>query len=355
MTSRAAILPFPGDPYLINYWLDLYDRVWGNEVDRLYIHLNSPIEQPMVNYIMARCSRSPRVKLIYTPQQIEHGDVINRTLDVVEEENIMLIEDDAFISKPGSVDMFFRMLEGNNSNYDIIGSKRGSCAMEILTRAKQLWGLDYEGEGDQGPNFWPSFFFTRKEILLKTDRNFGARAWKKGEVIPALGDYVVQDEIANGDTMVHMSLQLRAMIPKERILCIPQYHGHPDDMDHFVTHYAYSMFNGQATWCHIGSLSSGVGGILRDNVNRSLTRRLIDPPGQATSLPNEWCRSDFEKREFERRVQWWLTFYEHAKPTPDTKEFYDLYNEAIYRIIKQFSLRITEIRRRQIAYGTLGL
>ena len=41
MRSRGALLPYPGDPYLLNYWLKFYDDIWGKEVDKLYIYLNS--------------------------------------------------------------------------------------------------------------------------------------------------------------------------------------------------------------------------------------------------------------------------------------------------------------------------
>lgn len=353
MRSRAAILPFPGDPYLLNYWLHLFDTHWHNEVDVLYIGFNSPIESAMVRYIRDLCEARPNIKLFYWSEQMEHGAVIDAVLDMVREEYVMLIEDDGFIFKPHIVNECFKYIE--SGQYDIVGSKRGSCAMEILKRAQELWGLSYEGEGDQGPNFWPSFFFTKREILLRTDRNFGAKAWKRGEVIEALGNYVVQDEVANGDTMVHMSLQLRAMIPQDRIFCVPQYHGHPDDMEHYVTHRAHTLFEGNAPWCHIGSLSSGVGGILKDEHNRALARRLVDPEGGATVLPKEWCQSDFEKREFERRVQWWLTFWEASTPTVGTEEFYELYGKAVHRIIEQFGLNMRAIQQRQLAYKSLGL
>lgn len=354
--SRAAILPFPGDPYLLHYWLGLYARFWSEEIDHLYIYLNSPIESAMVEYIKQTIdylNPSGKIIFIYDPVQMEHGAVINKALDLVLEDYIMLIEDDGFIFKPGIVDWCFEKLE--SGQYDIVGSKRGSCAMEILTRAQQLWGLSYEGEGDHGPNFWPCYFFTRKETLLRTDRNFGARAWKRGETIASLDNYTVQGDVIAGDTFVDASLQLRAMIPKERILCIPQYHGHPDDLDHFATHYKYSMFGGEASWCHIGSLSSGVGGLLRDEVDRPLTRRLIDPPGNPTRLPKQGFESDFEKREGERRAQWWVTFWNHAESTPETNEFYELYGHATDRIIQQFNFSRENIRRRIEAYATLGL
>lgn len=353
MTSRAVILPFPGDPFLLNYWLSLFDKYWGEEIDKLYIYFNSTIEQGMVDYIQSLCASRPTIQLIYNPVQIEHGDAINKTLDLVTEDYVMLIEDDAFIFRSGMIDWCFTQVE--EGGYDIVGSKRNSCSTEILKKAKQVFGIPYDGEGDQGPNFWPSFFFCKKDLLLKTNRYFGAKAWKKGEVIEVLDNHVVEDDVIASDTFVWASLQLHALVPERKILYVPQYHGHPDDLDHFITHYRHSMFGGEAPWCHIGSLSSGVGGLLRDGNNRPLARRTVDQPEPKTVMPPQWCQSDFEKREFERRVQWWLTFYEYAKPNEQIAEFYDLYGKACQQIIQQYKLDAHVIRQRQKIYKTLGL
>lgn len=359
--SRAAILPFPGDPFLLYYWLSLFDKYWKNEISTLYIYLNSPIEEGVVRYIKEICMRYPQVNLQYNPTQIDHGEAINRSLDIVQEEYIMLVEDDGFVFKSGQVDVCFSYLE--SGHYDIVGSKRGSCHTEILKRARAIWGLDYDGLGDQGPNFWPNFFFIKKELLLKTDRNFCGKAWKKGDVIPALagpdGNYHVQNDIVYSDTFVNTSLQLRSMVPQKRILCLPQYHGHPDDIEHYEKRTPYTLFDGRASWCHIGSLSSGVGGLLTDRVGRQLTRRLLDPPKTNDTLP-KYCNTDFERREFERRVQWWQKFAIFWNENGTEKydyiaDFWFLYTEAIDRIICQYGLNRKNIARRQEIYATLGL
>lgn len=345
MRSRAAILPFPGDPFLLNYWLHFFDTVWGDEVDKLYIVLNSPIEKAVVDYIQMLCDGRPKIKLLYVPNQIDHGPAILMGLEACEEKYVMLVEDDGFIFKPGMVNRCFEQLE--SGNYYIVGSKRGSCHMEILTAAQNKWGLAYEGEGDHGPNFWPNFFFTNKELLMATDQNFSAKAWHQGEIIKGL-EHKVNNEVIYGDTFVNTSLQLRGMIPGNRILCVAQYHGHPDDMDHAQRN--QYLFDGVAPWAHIGSLSSGVGGILRDGNNRALARRLIDPPQEKTVLERQWCQTEEEKKEFERRVQFWATFYENAIPTPGIAEFYDLYGKAVKQIIDQYQLKVKNIKNRQFVY-----
>lgn len=353
--SRAVLLPFPGDPFLLNYWLNLFDTVWGKETNALYVGLNSPIEEPMVRYILARLKKTEYatgVKVVVHRQDMmaDHGPTINKLLDLVTEDHVLLIEDDGFIFKPGVVERYFQYLE--SGQYDIVGGKRGSCAMEILTAAQQKWGLTYEGEGDHGPNFWPNFLLLSKELLLRTDRNFAAKAWHKGDTIVGL-DHVVVGDILYGDTFVNTSLQLRGLIPQERILCVPQYHGSPDDLDHARA--GKYLFDGNAPWTHVGSLSSGVGGVLRDEKNRHLDKRLTDTSEIATALPAAWCTTDAERREWERRIQWWLTFWETAErpSNPEQADFYDAYGRAVQQVIDQYSLAVNSIRQRQKVYKQL--
>ncbi len=351
MKNRTAILPFPGDPFLLAYWLHFFYG-WQDNVDKLIIYMNSSIEEAVVEYCRKLCSVfGDKILFVYIDKQIEHGDAINNALDLVETEYVMLIEDDGFIFKPEIVDFCFERL----NTFEIVGSKRGSCSQEILDRAAEIWHICYEGEGDQGPNFWPCFFFTKTSNLINTDRRFGARAWVKGDVIYPLQNYVVKSDVIASDTFVNTSLQLRAKFNEEQIFTMQQFHAHPDDLKHYNQTYPYSMFSPKASWCHIGSLSSGIGGLLRDNNNRCLSRRKIDPPEERTIIPQAWCTTDMERYEFERRVQMWLTFWQKAEVTPDIKEFHEYYGNAIDTIIKQYNLNEKRIRVRQEIYKTVGL
>lgn len=342
---RAALLPHPADPFLFNYWLKFFNNVWGKEVDKLYILINSPMEKEVIAYMLSLVAGNDKIDCDYVDKQMEHGDALNILLEKCQEEYVMLIEDDGFIFKPSVVDACFKKLETNE--FDIVASPRGSCSQEIWDRAKEIWGLDYSGRGDVGPNFWPNFFFTKKEILINTDRNFKARAWLRGERIEPL-DYVVQDEVCPGDTFVNTSLQLRSK--GYRIGEIPQYHGSPDDLDDYNRQ--YNLFDGVAPWVHVGSLSSGTHGVLMDDYGRKLAKRFIEPARDPIIAGQ--CNSEQERREWERRVTMWSIFLDNAEPEA-IKEFQELYRGAIQRIIKQFSLRQDLIDTRKAIYHTLGL
>lgn len=353
--SRAAILPYPGDPFLFNFWLYFFDNCWGQEIDKLYVYLNSPAEKGVIDYIRNLCSARPKISFIYNPERTDHGICIDRTLDIVTEDLVMLIEDDGFIFKPGYVTVSFGMIE--RDFYDVIGSKRGSCHPEISERAKEIWGLNYEGYGDQGCNFWPNFFFCKTDLLKKTDRNFRAKSWYKGEVIPALDDYVVKSDVISGDTFVNTSLQIRAMKP--RILTQNQYHCNTYDMEDAQEH--KNLFDGFCPWLHVGSLSSGVTGILRDDENRALDRRLIDEPKGLTQLPVEWCQTEAEKREWERRVTWFEMFIDYFEEvnkgtphiTPAILNYGVMYRKAVMRVKMQYGLSPTRINKSKLIYKRL--
>lgn len=341
--NRAAILPYPGDPYLFRFWLRFYDKYWRKQIDRLYVHLNSPVEQCVVDYVANLCDERD-ITLLITHNYTDHGNAINQLLDIVQEKWVMLIEDDAFIFNDEIVNGAFSLLE--NGHFDIVGGKRGSCATEILEAAQQKWGISYTGEGDQGPNFWPCYFFSSVDLLKSTDRNFNARAWHKGEKLPGL-DCDVEADVLYGDTFVNTSLQLRGLVPSHRIAYLPQYHAHPDDLLHAERN--QYLFDGRAPWTHIGSLSSGMSGLLRDIEHRPLANRSHIDPQTPEPLPNA-PKSEMERKEYERRVQIWLTAWQTSEVTPETADFHAAYGHALERVIVEFGLSRGDIRQRQSVY-----
>lgn len=227
--GRAALLPtFSGDRDglsrnpIVGMWMRFYQR-WQHTVDQLLIDFNDD----------------------------DHGLALARLVDKCEHEYIMFIEEDGIILKPEYVEQCFQWIE--SGEYDIVGSQRPSCNPEISEAAKQRWGLEYNPPGgrDPGPNFWPNFFFCKKSDLLKTDLNFSAGGWEPGEYIESL-DYTVSTPHAiGGDTMVPMSLQLRALGLK--IKYVNQYHSCPEDLEYAGSN--KHIWDGECPWFHMGSLS----------------------------------------------------------------------------------------------------
>lgn len=353
MRSRAAFLPHPADPFLFKYWLKFYNTVWRDEIDKVYIFVNSTMEPQIIEYMRSLVINDPKIHFMTLGYQIEHGAALNEMLSVCTETDIVLMEDDGYVFKKGVIDVMFELLE--TEGMEVVGSPRGSCSQVILDRAKDRWGLNYDGLGDKGCNFWPNFFFTHKSVLMATDRMFGAKGWVKGDYIEPLDYIYTGDDPIASDTFVYASLQIRNTVPKVKIAEIPQYHGSPDDMDHFDNQ--QWLFDGKAPWIHVGSLSTGTHGVLMDDEGRPLARRTIDEPKGKAVLGN-YCNSEGERKEWERRVTFWKLFlenYEITEPTNPIAEFYDAYKHAVQRVINQYELSISRIEKGMRIYHTLGL
>lgn len=349
-TRRIALLPTPGDPFLLTYWLWLFNKTWRQDIDELLILFNSPIEDYAFKFIENQVQGDPKIRLFHVKHQTEHGDGLVYLIrnGTSPGDHVMLVEDDAFIFKPGMVDLCFKLIESGQT--DMVGSRRGSCSQEIVDAAVDKKWITMEGEGDLGPAFWPNFFFINVDNLLKTDMNFNARGWEPGERIDCL-DLTFKEKAA-GDTFVWTSLQLQGM--NLRFYPVKQYHGHPDDIDHYNA--KTNLWDGICPWFHVGSLSSGINGILTDEYGRPLTRIHIDEPKLGWKLPN-YVTTDFERREWERRISFWLLFRDFVKfkysLNSKMTDLLSRYSLAIDRLIARYELIEYRIGKRILVYQEL--
>lgn len=338
--SRAVLLPTPGDPFLLQYWLNLYTHYWKNAIDGLYVYVNSPIPDEVILFNSEILDNAGAKRILWANTMIDHGKALEDLLELVEEDHVMLIEDDGFIFKSGKVDACFLKLE--RSRYRVVASKRGSCSPSIMEMAGEKWGLRYDGYGDQGCNFWPNFFFTDTKLLRSIGPNFGARYWEPGEMIEGLE--MRSDLPANGDTFVSASLRIREALDKldhvapdeslksdAYIWYEPQFHGNTDDMpDHDK---GEGIWGPDCYWTHAGSLSTGITNLL------DLLR----------DLPKALANSEQEKLELERRIMYWQIFWENADPK-GIEKFHEDYGKAIMRLITHYGLNEGRINQRKKAY-----
>jgi glycosyltransferase involved in cell wall biosynthesis len=319
--SRAALLPSPIDPFVLLHCLHYFD-IWSEEIDKLYICLNSNIEESIVKELFGLI-KHPKIVFFYHQQTLGHGKAINFMLENCKESEIVLIEDDSIIFKKGILNKYFNFIE--SGDYDLIGSPRMSCSKETADSLAKEFNLNYEGFGDKGPNFWPCFLFTKKHFLLKTDQNFGNTKW--------------------GDTFVWASIQLRRMGLK--ILEIPQYHLNPDDEKYKSQN--LSIFDEKCGYFHIGSLSSGIENTLLDNNGYPLKDRKLP---QVKPVKIRQPQTDQEKLELERRVMWWSEAYNMN--IDKFGNFGEQYGYAIENVIKECNLSRESINNlRKLYYGII--
>lgn len=314
--SRCILLPAIGDPMLVKMWIAQYLKCANSHVDNLYVIVNSAYPQEIRNYSEKLFKEIGAVVVGNYPNMKTHGVILRELFENSTEDLVMLIEDDCFLFNRNEIDKCFRGIE--KEEYDLAGSPRGSCTMELWDAAKTKWGLDYSGARDVGPNFWPNCLFVKRTDLLRTDLYFGEKEFKAGEYIASV-DYTMK-ETGYGDTLVWMSLQLRGL--GLRVKEIPQYHGSLQELSHYNKH--QGLWDGYAPWTHTGSSSSA----------QSLLMDKMIPEANTYE----------EKLELERRLAWWVLAYRNygnqfdINDEVDIRRYVDDCNSHCNNIILRCSL-----------------
>lgn len=271
-----------GDPFIASLVLDLFKKYWYDEVDSFYVCYNNYAEmrKEIQGEFLERYADDPKIKIVYWPTALGYGLPINKMLGISTEDLILLLEDDGFIFTPGVVDSAFKQIE--NNHVDALGSPRFSCGQEIAEALRLRYNLDYSGYGDKGPNFWPNFFFCKREDLLKTDLNFAPKEFTVGINYPEL-DHTMESTEA-GDTFVWSCIQMRHA--GVRFGEVPQYHCSPFELDEFAKKEGNWRNAAGPFWLHGGSLSVGASKYLK---------------GVIPDVSNESA-----KLEIETRCAWWI-------------------------------------------------
>lgn len=282
--TRAALLPTPGDPFLLSYWLTNYERVWADEVDRLLVLVNGQQDPAILAHFAERIAAVPHATLLTLPNRMDHGRALNVLYDATDADEVLFCEDDALVRSPGAIAAAFDRL----ASHDVVGSPRGGYSAEIESACGAKWGERFGAPdtGEVGFGIWPAFFFARRSSLDRTDRHFGARNWSPGETVAGLGLRV--NVPVSADTMAAIAFQLW------------------DDFD-VGTHAQYRLSDSvqAGSWFHIGSLSAGYGNAFRDDAGFAAPFS----PGNSG-----W--------EWERRVAWWERFWRTGTFLPEHRARY---------------------------------
>jgi len=207
---RAALLPTPGDPRMLAYWLRNYET-WRSEVDELVVFVNGA--RPEAVAADWRMVTEAGGKFVAQPDVAGHDGAMLRLLRETDADLIVMCEDDAYVRHPGAVRAAFDRIESGET--DIVGSPRHE---DYATSPLQEWGPYRAGDlRELRHGLWPAFLFARRADLLATDRFFGDRGFPRGGNIPGWG-YVSPDacayvgiaaEFVHLDTFFATTFQLR--------------------------------------------------------------------------------------------------------------------------------------------------
>ena len=322
--TRAVLLSAGGDPFIALMVIKLWQNHWYDEVDKFYINYNNHCGVPVevAQEFASKVVSDPKVHLIYHPEGVGNGRPITEMTLIAREELVLLLEDDGFIFRSGEVNRCFQLIEKDLT--DAVGSPRFSCGTEIGEAAAKKYNLDYSGYGDQGPWFWPNFFFCKREDLLKTDLDFTSKSFVSGEYCKEL-DHTFK-EVNHGDTFVWACIQLRAL--GLRFHNVPQHKADPYEIEsqkkgEMNWHESQQPFK----WIHGGSLSTSWGGYL--------SNAIPDVSNESAML------------EMESRVAFWLICSETIKGFDD---FRKLYREGIVNLIINSKLSRKRIDQKIMIY-----
>src|SRR3990167_6772325 len=341
--TRAAVLPTPGDPFLNKLWFKLFEKYWQNEVDKLYVLVNSKIEDSVVNFLRGMYTSNPKVVFLYRDHMIEHGWALKELILACKEDLIMLVEDDGMIFKSGAVKEQFDRIE--SGEVDVIGGHRQSSTPKIAEAVqRKFYTADLESF------LWPNFLFTKTKYLMKTDLEFGAKGFKAGETVPILEAIFEEDQAM--DTFGWATIQLYAQ--NLNVDYIEQHHSMAEDLMFYEQ--KQRMWAGGCKWVHWGSLSSMMTNFLLDKDGKPLESRTYitetkDPYDIKNSDPME---NDGVKQDFESRVaNTMLAFELTEKECDEISDFREEYREALYRLIQVFHLRMDQVLKRMRIYKEL--
>ncbi len=208
---RSALLPTPGDPFMLAYWLRNYET-WRDQVDELVVFVNGQRDPALVQYDQS-IVEAVGGRFLASEHSAGHDGALLYLLQNTEAEHVVLCEDDAYVRHPEKVgDAFFRIEHGHT---DLVGSPRH----EDYAGQYVLFGSYNPGDlAELRHGLWPAFLFARRADLLATDQRFGDRGWPRGghidgwgPVTPAVCDFIgIAAEYVHLDTFFGTTFQLRA-------------------------------------------------------------------------------------------------------------------------------------------------
>jgi hypothetical protein len=309
---RAALLPTPGNPEMLAYWLRNYET-WRYAVDELLVVVNSPDGTKDA----ARAVLDAGGRCVEVPDTIGHDGAILTALYKTKADLIVLCEDDAYVRRPEAVAAAFARIETGAT--DLVGSPRHE---DYVTSPFQEWGPYTPGDlAELRHGLWPAFLFARRADLLATDRIFGDRGWPRGGRIPGWGpvtaetcDYIgIGAEFVHLDTLFGTTFQLRAA-------------GLRTDLVHHVRVYdpaaTEEWVKEDPPWFHVTNLST-LPAVLAGDAPETLpdygpggglwTRRLAWWQRTGIDISRFLARTDIRQEELDRwnrRFDPWVTWRE---------------------------------------------
>jgi len=207
-------------PFLMAYWLYLFNKYWQDEVDKVYICLSQPVYPRAWLYTKQLLSTNPKIVIIETnapwPNSVEVG--IGRS----SEASLLINHDDLFVFKHGVVDDMFSIVENEGK---VVTPIHGNYTPTFLVRElmQHKWGdrLPFVApNGTTEYSFYCNFLFAPSNLVKKSGYFLGEYKVAIGDKSDILDWQFLSTEL-HADTNFLFGLQLLEAGAQFRV--IPDY------------------------------------------------------------------------------------------------------------------------------------
>ena len=259
--------------------------MWADEVDHLLVLVNGgdpELLQPLFDHA-ADAKEHGGLTVWYEPNRVGHGEALKFLLEQCSDEEVVLVEDDAYVRFPGRVNAAFTWRQPVPGV--VLGSPRGGYSAELGVAATERWGPSVGPDTSSGHGLWPCFLFADRADLLAVAHLFPAQTWRAGTTVPGL-DYVCPSEM-HTDTFSAAAFVLRDTRP---VVPVPQYKEIEQKL---------RVVENRAPWFHAGGLSN------------------LDPVRGVVGNLNRGIAGTNDGLDWASRVWWWRRCLDTAGPDLD--------------------------------------
>lgn len=272
--TRAVLLGTNAYPFLIRYWYELFDKVWQDEVDMVYIAVSKPEHESAWGYTKKVLSSHPKIRLFET--NTDWPKSINTVVREVKEDLLFVPHDDTFIFKKGVLDKYFKIVEKTGKVVTpITHIFTPQDLVRELMKVKYPNQVPFENDEyvtETGYSFYCNFFFVDMDLMRQTSMDFGEWHVNIGEYEPLL-DWAPLTTNFGADTNFKLCLELlRAgaefyAIPKCEIATI---YNSPEPLETLkeMLEPVIGKFDRSNGWIHLQTMAYHIYGLYFDQGRR---------------------------------------------------------------------------------------
>ena len=311
---NIIITHFDGDPFLLNFWLTLYEKYWRGEADRIYLSLfynPKVIPAPVIDYDLKRLDAFKEIEVFQQPRW-EIPEFSNQLLySKAKADKVGFVESDGFIFGPGFVKRNFDLLD----KYDIVAPQYDLIKYPFV-------------RGDLGVmGFMRCFFFAKKSLLDKVEMDFMPKDFPVNSKLPIFEQPTT--ERINLDCFGWVSMQLATLHPK--ILYIPANVSHSDTIEKSNQYEGNQYIHVRQMMSSALGLGGGEYGFWTNSANEAILEKVF-------TLFNEHLPDGPAEFIYMKAVAFRLLFYEMLFDKSVLGTFADDYLRVLEMVIDWYAM-----------------